>query len=143
MSSTALHRASGRATTAGVEARIDFQQHDLAHSFPCGVFDLVTALYLLSPVEFPRDRILQAAAGSVAPSGLLLIVDHASTAPWSWNQATSTRFPTPEEALAALDLEPGRWSTERVGATERQAIGPNGQIASVTDTVIALRYRAP
>ena len=53
VSVTALDRASTHAATAGVEARIDFQQHDLAHTFPAGAFDLISAQYLQSPVEFP------------------------------------------------------------------------------------------
>jgi hypothetical protein len=74
----------------------------------------------------------------VAPGGLLLVVTHASVAPWSWADP-NTRFSTPEEALAALELGPEQWRTERLGAPERQAIGPNGQSATVTDNVIALR----
>jgi SAM-dependent methyltransferase len=143
VSATALDRASTHAATAGVEARIDFQQHDLAHSFPAGAFDLVSAQYLQSPVEFPRDRVLQTAASAVAPGGLLLVVTHASVAPWSWNQDPHTRFPTPEEALAALDLSPGQWRTELLGAPARQAIGPNGESATVTDNVIAVRRLTP
>jgi len=138
VSATALERASNHAATAGVEGLIDFQQHDLAHTFPVGAFDLVSAQYLQSPVEFPRERVLQAAAQAVAPGGLLLVVTHASVAPWSWADP-NTRFSTPEEALAALELGPEQWRTERLGAPERQAIGPNGQSAVVTDNVIALR----
>jgi 2-polyprenyl-3-methyl-5-hydroxy-6-metoxy-1,4-benzoquinol methylase len=62
VSATALDRTSTHATTAGVEDRIDYQQHDLAHTFPAGAFDLVSAQHLHSPVEFPRDRVLRAAA---------------------------------------------------------------------------------
>ena len=139
VSTTALERAATHAAAAGVAARIDFQQHDLAHSFPAGAFDLVSAQYLHSPVEFPRDRVLRAAAGAVAPGGLLLIVEHASVAPWSWNQDPDRRFPTPHETLAALDLSPGRWDTDRLGAPERLAVGPNGETATVTDNVVAVR----
>jgi len=141
VSSTALSRAGAHATSAGLEGRIDFQQRDLARSFPQGVFDLVNAQYLLSPVEFPRDRVLQTASRAVAPGGLLLVVDHASVAPWSSHRHPNTRFPTPEQALEALNLVPEQWDTERLGAPERQAIGPNGESAIVTDTVIAVRLR--
>lgn len=139
MSSTALERASTHAVRAGVADRIDFQRHDLAQTFPTGAYDLVSAQYLQSPVEFPRHRILQAAAATVAPGGLLLIVTHASIAPWSWKQNMDTRFPTPEEELAALDLSPGQWRTEVVAAPARRATGPNGQSATVTDNVIVVR----
>ena len=131
VSLTALDRASIQAATDGVEARIDFQQHDLAHTFPTGAFDLVSAQYLHSPIEFPRVHVLKRAAEAVAPGGLLLIVDHASVSPRSWA--------APEETLAPLDLSPDEWHTERLEAREREATRPNGQRTTVTDNVIALR----
>jgi 2-polyprenyl-3-methyl-5-hydroxy-6-metoxy-1,4-benzoquinol methylase len=138
VSVTALDRASAYASTASVEDLIDFQQHDLAHTFPAGAFDLVSAQYLQSPIEFPRERVLREAASTVAPGGLLLVVTHASAPSWSWADP-NTRFPTPEEALAALELDPKQWHTERLGAPERQATGPNGESGTATDNVIALR----
>ncbi len=143
VSTTALGRAATRAAAAGVADRVDVQRHDLARTFPAGAFDLVCALYLHSPVEFPRDRVLQQAARAVAPRGLLLIVEHASVSPWSWNRDPHPRFPTPEETLAALDLTPGQWRADRLDAPERQATGPNGESATVTDTVIAVRRLTP
>ena len=141
VSTTALDRAAADAATAGVADRIDFRQHDLALTFPSGAFDLVSAQYLHSPIEFPRVHILQEAASAVTPGGLLLIVDHASVSPWSWADP-HTRFPTPEETLAQLGLDPGLWRTELLGSPERQAIGPYGQSATVTDNVIAVRRLA-
>jgi len=138
VSGTVLARAAKDAETAGVSDLIAFERHDLASTFPNGRFDLVSALFLHSPVEFPRTRVLQAAARAVAPGGLLLIVEHASVAPWSWADP-DTAFPTPEQSLAALDLDPSRWHSEFVGAPKREATGPNGQSATVTDNVIALR----
>ena len=139
VSSTALQRLAARVEAEGVASRIDFQQHDLAQTFPVGTFDLISAQYFHSPLEFPRDRFLQTAARAVAPDGLLLIVDHASIAPWSWNQDRKTRFPTPAETLATFDLDPEHWRTERLDTPQRQATGPEGQTATVTDNVIAVR----
>lgn len=101
---------------------------------------LVSAQYLLSPVGFPRDRVLRTAAEAVSPGGLLLVVTHASVPPWSWADP-DTRFPTPTEALAALELDPQQWHTERLDAPERHTTGPDGSSATVTDTVIALLRR--
>ena len=134
VSATALDRASEDAASAGVADRIDFRQHDLALTFPPGAFDLVSAQYLHSPIEFPRVHVLQEAAGAVKPGGLLLIVDHASVSPRSWAD--------PEETLAPLDLSPHDWCTERLEAREREAARPNGQRLTVTDNIIALRRLA-
>lgn len=131
LSPTALDRAAADADAAGVTDRVDFQQHDLALSFPSGAYDLVSAQYLHSPIEFPRVRVLQEAAGAVASGGLLLIVDHASVNPGSWA--------APEETLAPLDLSPDEWHTERLEACEREAICKNEKRITVTDNVIALR----
>ena len=143
VSATALSRARTQAAAAGIEARIDFQQHDLAQSLPAGAFDLVFAQYLQSPLVFPRDRVLQAAARTVAPGGLLLVVEHASAPPWAWHQHAHVRFPTPAELLRGLDLDPEEWRTERLGTPERQATGPDGQSALVADNVVAVRRRTP
>ena len=134
LSATALDRASADAATAGVEARIDFGRHDLARTFPHGAFDLVSAQYLHSPIEFPRVHVLQKAASAVSPGGLLLIVDHASVSPRSWAE--------PEETLAPLDLSPDEWHTERLEARGRETTGPNGQVVTHTDNVIAVRRLA-
>ncbi len=138
VSATALSRASAQAATAGVEARIDFQRHDLAKTFPDGAFDLVSAQYLQSPVEFPRDLVLQTAARAVAPGGLLLLVDHASVSPWSWADP-DTRFPVPEQILISLELPRVQWRAERLESPRRLATGPGGQTATVTDNVVAVR----
>lgn len=142
VSATALRRAAARASDVGVEDQIDFQQHDLAYTFPTGHFDLVSALYLQAPVEFPRTQILQTAASAVAPGGLLLTAEHASVPPWSWAEP-DTRFPTALQVLATLELNPEQWHTVFVGTPTRQADGPNGQSAVVADTIIAIRRLAP
>jgi SAM-dependent methyltransferase len=135
VSPTALKRAEAHAADLGVV--VDFQHHDLGLTFPEGTFDLVSAQYLQSPVDLPRARVLRRAAAAVAPGGLLLVVEHGSAAPWSWNQ--DAVFPTPEQSLAELDLDPVRWDVEKLAAVERVATGPDGQTATVTDLVIALR----
>jgi len=139
ISATVLERAAGHATDAGVAERTHFEQHDLSQSFPRSQFDLVYALYLESPVDFPRDQVLRRATDAVALGGLLLIVAHGSVAPWSWNQEAT--FPTPQEALDSLGLNLNGWQTEFLGAPERELTGPGGQIALVRDIVLALRRR--
>jgi len=141
VAATALARAAQHAEAAGVAQRIDFHQHDLTRSQPTGSFDLVSAQYLQSPVTLPREQVLRAVSQVVAVGGLLLVVDHASVPPWSWADP-DTRFPTPEQLLASLQL-PGQWHSERLEAPSRQADGPGGQHAVVTDNIVAVRRLAP
>jgi SAM-dependent methyltransferase len=86
--------------------------------------------------------VLRSAARALRPGGLLLVVDHGSTAPWSWNQDPGTRYPTPTEVAAGLDLDPGRWSVVRADMPRRRAVGPTGETATVTDNVLLIRRTA-
>lgn len=138
VSATALERVGAGAAALGLSDRITTRRHDLSESFPDGSFDLVSACYFHTPVEIPRQRILQQAAQAVAPGGLLIIVEHASVAPWSWQSGQDHDFPAPDEVLAALDLRID-WRTERCHAPQRTATGPQDQQSTVTENVIAVR----
>ncbi|MER5815715.1 methyltransferase domain-containing protein [Streptomyces californicus] len=141
VSATALERVAAGAAASGLADRVHPDRHDLARSFPGGTFDLVTASYFHTPVEIPRDQVLRRAAAAVAPGGLLVLVEHASLAPWSWRDGhEDVRFPTPDEVRRSLWLDDG-WRTERCDAPERTATGPGGETATVTDNVIAVRRR--
>ncbi|MFB8072625.1 SAM-dependent methyltransferase [Streptomyces californicus] len=142
VSATALERVAAGAAASGLADRVHPDRHDLARSFPGGTFDLVTASYFHTPVEIPRDQVLRRAAAAVAPGGLLVLVEHASLAPWSWRDGhEDVRFPTPDEVRRSLRLDDG-WRTERCDAPERTATGPGGETATVTDNVIAVRRRS-
>ncbi|MBT2389744.1 class I SAM-dependent methyltransferase [Streptomyces sp. ISL-1] len=141
VSATALRRTAAHAAAARAGDLITTEQHDLARSFPAGTFDLVSAQYLHTPLEFPRARVFQQAAHALTAGGLLLIVDHGSVRPWAWNPDPDTNFPTPEDVFSDLELDPGRWRAERLDRPWRQATGPHGQTAAVTDNVIAIRRR--
>jgi SAM-dependent methyltransferase len=138
VSATALARGARHAVEAGVADRIDWQQHDLTRSVPTGEFDLISAQYLQSPVDFPREQALRSAAATAAVTGVLLIVDHASVAPWSWADP-DTAFPTPAQLLASLELPGGQWHPDRLDTPSRLATGPDGQTATVLDNVVAMR----
>jgi hypothetical protein len=43
------------------------------------------------------------------------------------------------EVVAALNLDAAQWERVRVAAVERAAVGPAGQVGTVTDKVIVLR----
>lgn len=136
---TALARTARHAAEAGVADRVTTQQHDLTAAFPAGAFDLVSAQYLHTPFDLPRARVLRRAAHALTPGGLLLIVDHGSVRPWAWNPDPDTHFPSPEDIYDGLALDPAGWTPERLDRPRREATGPAGQTATVTDTVIAVR----
>lgn len=81
----------------------------------------------------------RAAAGALRPGGHLLIVDHGSTAPWSWNQDPDQHYPTPQEVYAEIALESSALELERAVALNRLATGPGGQSAEVTDHILMIR----
>lgn len=166
VSPTALQRGAARAEQLGVAARIAFEQHDLATDFPDGAFDLVSAQFLQTPLDFPKEQVLRAAAAHVSPGGLLLIVEHGAMPPWTRispdagsrdahdhdhgsdhghdhgsaeAHAHPAVFPTPEELLASLALDPAHWTIEELGAPSRDAVGPNGEAAVLIDNVVAAR----
>ncbi|MFG2297035.1 class I SAM-dependent methyltransferase [Streptomyces sp. NPDC048603] len=122
ISAVALERAAEHAAGAAVADRIVFERHDLGESFPGGEFDLVSACFLHSPGDMPRERILRTAAAAVAPGGVLLVAGHGGAAPGTENPHPDLHFPTPQEVLADLELPDGGWEVlvcaehERVGA---------------------------
>jgi SAM-dependent methyltransferase len=138
VAATAVERVTAAADAAGLSDRVAAVRHDLSQSFPDGTFDLVSACYFHTPVDIPRAEVLRRAAEAVAPGGLLLVVEHASVSPWSWQAGQEVHFPTPAETLASLRLDAG-WRVERLDAPQRSARGPQGQVATVTDNVIAVR----
>lgn len=141
ISQVALDRAAEHAAGAGtgVSDRIDWQRHDLAVSFPAGTFDLVSAHFLHSTLDLPRDQILRTAAAVVAPGGTLLIAGHAGPPSWEPDPDPAPHMPTPEEVLAALDLPAGQWETLVMDVHERSMTGPDGQPATRTDNTLKLR----
>jgi SAM-dependent methyltransferase len=137
ISKRALGYARANAGRNGVEDQITFEAHDLSESLPEGLYDLVTAQFLQSPVEFAREAVLNRAAAMIAKGGLLLVTTHGSRPSWSW-APEDTVFPTPQEALDALALDHTCWRQIAVDNFERMATGPEGEKGSVIDTVFAL-----
>ncbi len=155
LSPTAVARARAAAADRGMpDGRIRLVAADLADwaDHPAGIdgsdapFDLVTASFLQSPVELPRERILRAAAGRVAPGGRLVLVSHAAPPPWApahaepgGHRAGPAHFLSPEDELDALALDPEEWLTLEAAVREREAVGPDGEAALLQDTVVIVR----
>lgn len=146
ISTTAVERGRAAAADLGVPAdRITWVAQDLAEWSPGGTFDLVSAFFLQSPVELPRDEILRRAAGAVAPGGYLLLVTHAAPPPWATALDSHHHdFHTPEEELEALGLHLTEWEALVAETRRRSATGPDGQPAELEDAIVlARRHSSP
>lgn len=82
VSDIVLGYARQNAEKVGLSDAVQFSQCDLAGAFPTGRFDLISALFLQTPLDFPRLKVLRQAAAAVSPGGMLLVVEHGSYAPW-------------------------------------------------------------
>ncbi|MEV4165856.1 bifunctional NAD(P)/FAD-dependent oxidoreductase/class I SAM-dependent methyltransferase [Nonomuraea dietziae] len=142
ISRVALERAAAHAKQAGVADRIDWQQHDLGASFPEGSFDLVSAHFLHSPGDMPREKILRFAAAAVAPGGVLLIVGHAGFPSWEPEPHPAVHLPTPQEVLESLELPEGQWEVQRCEEYEREQTAPDGRPCTRLDNILRVRRTA-
>ncbi|WP_372698317.1 class I SAM-dependent methyltransferase [Arthrobacter sp. JSM 101049] len=143
ISETALARAREESAARGMgEDEVEWIQVDLARDFPAGTYDLVSACFLASQIPLPRTEILRRAVAAVAPGGMLVLVSHASAPPWAGNHHHGPRdFPTPEEELAALDLDADMWEITTAETRKREANGPDGERATLEDTVVVVQRR--
>ena len=141
VSQTALDRGARLAEAAGVNKLVDWQWHDLAHTFPTGAYDLVTAQYLHAPIDLPRDRILRAAAAAVAPAGTLLLAGHASSPPRAPHPEPQGAFPDPAETARTIGLHDRDWLLVTCELRERPTTDPSGEPATVSDSIIKARRR--
>lgn len=138
ISATALAVGATRAEQVGLAERIEWVRADLATWHPAAQFDLVTAAFLHSPVELPRDQILRRASTAVAPGGRLLVVGHGAFPPSHNHEPDAPPLPTPEEVFTALDLPHG-WVVETSALVERQVTWRDGSDVTLVDTVLRVR----
>ncbi|HME78813.1 MAG TPA: hypothetical protein VKI00_25130 [Mycobacterium sp.] len=96
----------------------------------------------LATVPLDRTRLLRRAAEAVVAGGTLVVVDHGGAPPWASKlDHHRHEFPTADEVVSSLNLDDSQWDRIRVGAVERDALGPEGQQAVLTDNVMVLRRR--
>jgi SAM-dependent methyltransferase len=144
VSATVLRRAAAAAAEAGVADRIQWQEHDLSRSFPDGVFDLVSAQFLHSPVAVAgeREAILASAAAAVGPGGRLLVIGHAGWPSWVEEPPIDFRFPANSDVLDALAAGPGEWAVETDEVLTRELTGPTGEAGIRDDAVLRVHRLA-
>lgn len=140
ISATALAVGAATAASRGLADRITWLRADLAEWQPSAEFDLVTAAFLHSPVELPRELILSRALTAVAPGGRLLVVGHGAFPPGSSHadHADAPPLPSADEVLASLSLPDG-WVVETNAQVDRAATGRDGSEVTLTDSVLRVR----
>ena len=136
ISGVALERAARAAAAVGA---VDWQRRDLGSSFPDGEFDLVSAQFLHSPGDMPRERILRTAAGAVAPGGVLLVVGHAEHPMGEHAPDHDVHLPTAREVLDSLELPEDEWEVQVCEEYERPHTGPDGEPSVRRDTIVKVR----
>jgi SAM-dependent methyltransferase len=137
ISETAVGRATAAARKDGVENQVRFVAANLATWTSEDMYELVAASFLQSPVELPRVDILRRIAQQVVPGGRLLVVAHAAMPPWGRSGGHHHEFVSPSDEVASLGLD--GWTTEIAEIRSREATGPNGEKATLEDTVVLLR----
>jgi SAM-dependent methyltransferase len=135
ISETAVARARARAAELGLESQAQFERCDLSVSFPKGEFDLITALYLQSPVALARAAILSRAARQLRPGGHLLVLSHAAPPPWIPEATPSTIFPNVAEELAAIGAPTPELEVIHAEIVTRPGRGPDGAEATLEDNL--------
>ena len=138
---SALAIGAAAAERAGVGERIDWVAADLADWSPVGEFDLVSAQFLHSFIDLPREDILRRAAAAVASAGLLVIVGHFGEPSWGSGHGHDIVLPGPEEMLATLDLPETEWTVVTCALVERAASAPDGSAGTIVDSVLVMRRR--
>lgn len=146
LSAVAVSRAEQAARARNIPAdQIEFQVADLSEWEPRQTYDLVASSFLHSHDDLDREGILRAATSYVADGGHLLLISHATFPPWAQARRDAAvpahhhDASTPESELALLRLTPASWTVEIAELRSRQATGPDGQRATLEDTVILVR----
>ena len=140
ISANALAVGAAKAVELGLVERIEWVQADLATWHPSAQYDLVTAAFLHSPVELPREEILRRAVSAVAPGGRLLVVGHGAFPPGSSHDhdREAPPLPTSGEVLASLDLPDG-WTVETNESVDREVEWRDQGTVTLTDAVLRVR----
>ncbi|OAV60151.1 SAM-dependent methyltransferase [Enteractinococcus helveticum] len=149
ISAVAVSRAEQAARARGLATdRARFLVADLAKWDNDQSYDLVVSSFLHSQGDFDRAGILRATSQYVADGGYLLVISHATFPPWAQAHRDADAKDhhhdetTPESELELLQLDPSSWVLEIAEIRSREATGPEGQVATLQDTVVLVRKTA-
>jgi 2-polyprenyl-3-methyl-5-hydroxy-6-metoxy-1,4-benzoquinol methylase len=139
VSAVALDRAARAAAAEGLQSMITWEQRDMLSWDPGPArFDLVSAqfMHLPGPAQVSMHARLAAA---VRPGGTLLVVGHLHDEMHA-HIGPAHRFRSAEEIASTLDA--AAWQVLVATAIERPGTGPDGEPATLTDSVLrAVRRR--
>ena len=115
---------------------------DLSDWVPPRSYDLVSACFLHSTVDLPREEILRRAAAAVAAGGTLLVVGHTGAPHWDAPEGhhhhAPEELPTPDQVLESLELPDGEWEVLTNDLVER----PDARLGTTVDGILKLRRKA-
>lgn len=134
ISPTALAYAKTNATHNGVADKITFKQHDLTKTFPDIQCDLISAMFLQTPFDFPRAKVFKRAVAALRPGGLLLIATHGWKNPNEMNSSA-------QDDLDELNLNPSEWTQIYVGSSKRKETDDSDQPVKHFDNIIAIERK--
>lgn len=136
ISGEALERAAEHAREAGVQARVRWEQADLAAFEPPAAVDLVTAFFVHSPLDLDAPAALARAARRVRAGGTLLVLGHYTLPPWAWDPDATDGLPRAAELAPALGVEEPDWRLRRAEELERTVTAGDGATSTVLDAVV-------
>src|SRR5699024_3865786 len=146
ISAVAVSRADQAARARGLAGdRARFLVADLAQWDNEQTYDLVVSSFVHSQGDYERAGILRACSQYVADGGYLLVISHATFPPWAGAHRDADAKDhhhdetTPESELELLQLDPLEWVVEIAELRSREATGPDGQVATLHDTVVLAR----
>lgn len=148
ISQVAIQRATEAARARGLDQQqAKFVTADVTTWRSEDRFDLVSAAFLQSHGTFDRAAAFHTATHHVAAGGFLLVVSHATFPPWAashnddhddhdGHEQHEHEPTTPASELATLQLDPTDWTVQVSEERPREATGPDGQQATLQDTII-------
>lgn len=142
VSQVALDTAAQRAEHAGASSRISWQRADLCEWAPQETFDVVTALFLHTPLELDTAAVLARAAAAVRNNGTLLAVGHYTLPPWAWDGDAADGLLSASDLATAVGVHEPDWQTILAEEVPRTVTGHDGHASTVLDAVLHA-VRAP
>ncbi len=144
VSRVALDSAAERAERAGVSSRISWEHADLCEWTTQETFDIVTALFLHTPLALDVPAVLARAAAATRNNGTLLTVSHYTLPPWAWDSDATDGLLSASELVTALGVHEPDWRIVLAEEVPRTVTGHDGHASTVLDAILnAVRAHPP